>query len=523
MRSDQLESGGSRPPSAIGGGRLIDRLGPVGRWIRGRRAAPWRVAALAVAASLAAAGSVAVFSPQSDRVEWLDGGRQFAPDEVEAMASALAIKGIAARADDWGRIGVEPARLAEAQKVLEQQGLGRKPLIQELDDPDRPSLLDDSASRADVFLRAEARKVERALDGVPGIGSAVVVLKPKPGRPAFAFAKPEVAGAGVRLRAEPGRTISPMTVERVLNVVTTFTQLDPEAVTIIDAQGDALLRAGDRGHALSMRAEARARAWEAAIAEELSRVVDGARVEVRLEGPPIGDRGAEAPEAGSAAVSQGVVAVVPNGPMSLDRPPAAARGAGTVEPGAGSSSGPGPGSGEDAIPGRANVLVEVPASYYLARHEAFADGEEPGREILDRFVAFTEEYVRSIVAHVIPEESLGRLQVLMLPLSNDEAGLAEERGPAGRRGWAGPWWAPAAVVGGGAALALLAAAGGWLPGFRPAPRAPAEPGAPRPHLMPSLRDDDTPGPADRVRELVRRDPSAAAAVLRRWVDQGVDA
>jgi hypothetical protein len=513
MRSEDREAVGARPAPATGGGRLVDRLGPIGPWLRDRRYAPWRSAALAIVVVLAVAAGMTFVAPEAPPVSWVDNSRSFPPDEVEALTRALAMKGIDVEVDDRGRVGVSPDRLAEALKVLDQQGLDRRSLSQEVDDPARPSLLADSREWTQVYLTSEATRLQRAIEGIPGLLSAVVVLQPGPSRP---FASPELARAGIQLRADRDRAISPDTVERVLNKVTAFTDLEAKDVTIIDARGDALLKAGDERLALSMRAEARARGWEAAIAEELARVVEGARVEVRLE-EPIAPDPPDSAKVMPSIEGEGEpepprwkpVSVVANGPMSLEKPRPSRPSPPTSEPAA------------EPIAVRANVLVEVPASYYLARHDAFADGKEPRREVLDRFVSYTEDYIHRIVAHVIPGESLGRLQVLMLPLPPEPAESSPRVQQA--RAWPGYWWAPAVIIGVGAALALLAAAGGRLSGRRSSPRpGPTASDLPRPHL-PTLRDDDTPGPADRVRELVRSDPTAAAAVLRRWVEQGADA
>src|SRR5690606_28295029 len=148
--------------------------------------------------------------------------------------------------------------------------------------------------------------------------------------------------------------------------------------------------------------------------------------------------------------SQAVVAV-PNGPISLDEPP------GSAIPRA--SSPQGLPSAEPSLV-RANVLVKVPATYYLARHDAFLNGRDSRQDVLDRFVAFTEEYVRTIVAHVIPEGSLGRVQILMQPLPNEPAEAPVSSRDSRRE--AALWWAPAAVLGAAGLVVLIAAAGGWL-------------------------------------------------------------
>lgn len=516
MRSEDREPGGARSAPGAGRRRLGERLQALSGWLRDRRQAPRRVAALAIVVAIIALVSSSLIPPRAEQTEWLDQGRAFPPDQAEALLNELALKGIDAQDDGRGRISVPPTRLAEALKVLHQLGLGRSSILQEVENPARLPLMADAAERTEIHLRAEARKIERALQEIPGIQSAVVVLMPKPGRP---FARPETARAGVHLRADRGQSLSPTTVDRVLNVIATFSQLKADDVTIIDAQGDALLKAGDPTFARGMRAEALARSWEAAIAEQLSPVIDGALVEVRLDAPIDADppvpvvptRDADAPTfepTPSSPPATVEVEVVPNGPMSLDPEPES-----TVPAS--------PPLLAEPPPTRANVLIKVPASYYLARHDAFLNAREPKQDVLDRFVAFTEDYVHTIVAHVIPEASLGRVQILMQPLPNEPdkpRSIARDT-----RQEAALWWVPAAVLAGVAGLALMAATGGWLSGRRPALRASsAMAGTSRPHLPP-MQDDDAPGPADRVRELVRSDPSAAAAVLRRWVEQGADA
>jgi hypothetical protein len=78
-----------------------------------------------------------------------------------------------------------------------------------------------------------------------------------------------------------------------------------------------------------------------------------------------------------------------------------------------------------------------------------------------------------------------------------------------------PWWTPAAVGGGVVAVASLVAAGRLLSQRRPSP------GPPRARRRERFdREDAGPGPAERVRAFVRRNPDAAAGVLQRWIGQG---
>ncbi len=77
-------------------------------------------------------------------------------------------------------------------------------------------------------------------------------------------------------------------------------------------------------------------------------------------------------------------------------------------------------------------------------------------------------------------------------------------------------WLPVAAAAALAAVGLMALGGGLIAARRPSSRVP----------RPVRRDPfeagvgDDAGPGERVRELIRLDPAAAAGVLHRWIAQG---
>jgi len=76
-------------------------------------------------------------------------------------------------------------------------------------------------------------------------------------------------------------------------------------------------------------------------------------------------------------------------------------------------------------------------------------------------------------------------------------------------------WGIVAVI--AAAVALVTALASWIQAVRRPIRLPE----PEVHTRRYRVDSgDEPNPSDRVRELVRRDPEAAASVLQRWTTQG---
>ena len=445
--------------------------------------------AIAVAAVLVASASSALIGHEERRLQWLGGGRPFVIEEARALRDLLAAESIDAEVDDRGRVGVAAEDFAEAIALARSSGLDRRTTLERLNNPESPSLFDGPARRAEVALRQQAGVVEAAVIAADeAILKAVVVLTPGPSR---SFELPRPVKAGVQLFFDRGRAPSAATLDGILNIVVTFTGVPAEDVMILDARGKALVQSGDPGAVRSMRAEIRARDWQAAIAEEIGRMVDGAIVVVTPEEPVGPD---PSPESRRSPAGAGAVVAAP---MSLDRPPSISRDDGSNRT-------------------RANVLVEVPAGFYNRRYRDFNGGREPRFEDLAPFVDYTREQIEVVVAHVIPKQAMGELRVLMLPLEPEDAEEPAASGP--RRRWSSYWWAPAVGLGGVAGLALLAAAGGVLP-RRHAPGRPSR-AIPAPHL--TTLDVDEPGAADRVRELVRRDPGAAAAVLRRWVGSGGD-
>ncbi len=96
-------------------------------------------------------------------------------------------------------------------------------------------------------------------------------------------------------------------------------------------------------------------------------------------------------------------------------------------------------------------------------------------------------------------------------------GAQPARGPSGRRRLAPPvleWGIIGAL---GAVTSILVIAGSWLRIARRPSRPPEPAGRSRRYHVGSALQ---PSPSERVRELIQRNPEAAASVLQRWVGQG---
>ena len=135
---------------------------------------------------------------------------------------------------------------------------------------------------------------------------------------------------------------------------------------------------------------------------------------------------------------------------------------------------------------------------------------------------WSDDEIKERVARALPKGELGDVAIERVdePLHVHISTPIAATEPVART-WTKPEWLPYAVAGGALGLVALAAGGGLLVGRRrrPAPRS-AEPAGVRTRFDREDARTARPAPSERVRELVRRDPEAAAGVLQRWIGQG---
>jgi hypothetical protein len=176
----------------------------------------------------------------------------------------------------------------------------------------------------------------------------------------------------------------------------------------------------------------------------------------------------------------------------------------------------------------ARVWVRVPRSYYLAKA---APDRDPSPERLKEIVRRTEALIAVAVEHVVPPELTTPGAPIDLKIDTlydgEPAGvsLRAQVVTDTRRPLSG--WLPAVAAGGGLIVVLsgLGVGVGVLAWRRP-PRRPSRVAATRPggggggSRYRADAAEGSPGPAERVRELIRLSPEAAAGVLQRWIGQG---
>jgi hypothetical protein len=161
------------------------------------------------------------------------------------------------------------------------------------------------------------------------------------------------------------------------------------------------------------------------------------------------------------------------------------------------------------------VWVKVPRSFYL---KAVAP-REPNFDDLQRLMDRNKDLIETAVHHVVPKGQLEEpIRIDMIPDVRIEAAVQVTTTASARPV---PWWLPAALAGVSTAAVLavgFAVLAARRPNFAPAPRAGS--GRSRYKIDEPPDDGPGPGPSERVRELVRLSPEAAASVLHRWTGQG---
>ena len=158
------------------------------------------------------------------------------------------------------------------------------------------------------------------------------------------------------------------------------------------------------------------------------------------------------------------------------------------------------------------VLVSVPRSFYL--NADIRDNREPNKDDLRSLKDRTEEDIRRCIGMITPRSESWRVDIFTIP---DEVSLNRPvvvQSPVDARRRVPDWGVVGTVV---AAVSILAAVGSWIKATRrPAVLADSAVSSRRYHVDSASE----PGPSERVRELVRQNPEAAASVLQRWTGQG---
>jgi flagellar M-ring protein FliF len=459
-----------------------------------------RLALLALAAAVVASAAMLALPLDRDELRWLYDGRKFSGEAALEIQKALAVEKVAFQADSAHRIGVAASRWGDAMAALEKHGV-EPPSLEELE-KDRPTsdVWSDRDDRAALERWRLERWLKASIEGYAGgIRSAHVSIKRSL---VGTKLRPEWKVGGLVLldveRRPPHRVIR--SIQTLL--ASKVDGLAPESVTIGDQSGNFFLDASNPGAASATRVLARAEELRDALLVKLTPLVPGIDVDVTVDPPSPSDPPAKAhpvPKRSAPPAAELEQGVRPNMPVGLEPDPA-------------------PAPAEPAGPGRASIWVKVPRSYYLRIARDNAPGRTPSQDDLKVYHQKTCEQVDHAVAVLIPPPERGRVMVDIIQdaLVADPAPADAPASVDAARAW--PNWVAPAALGAGAGLGVAVVLGtgvGLLASRRPSAR-PSRSSV-RSGLSVDAPSGPVPGPSERVRDLVRRDPEAAAGVLQRWI------
>lgn len=498
MRTDQSS------PVAAARTRLRAWTGRARRWLAAQ--GPVARIALLVAALAALLGFGYVSTPERGPAGpgwvWILEGRSLSRAQLARVRDTLDVQGIAYTSDRSNRIGVKLDRKAEAIEALAKARVA-PPTLDEIDEQTGESrgLFEgpDEVARRDQKLLIESIKAQiKDLD--ESIDSALVRINRVR---AGGYRGGEVVSAFVNLRVVDNRQLGHEVIDRIQTILTGLVpDLKPDAITVID-RARTYMSAGNRELKEQVTTRAREGQWRDAILVAL-RYIRGVDVRVQLEIPPPAPAPvvAATPEPSDLASAE---TVRPNVPLAVEPDP-------LPEPAPAAPPAP----PAPARP-RANVWVSVPRSFYLMAYEAQSPHRKPRPEDLKAFEATTERTIQNAVHSVIQRDDLGRVDIDTV---QDDLALAAPPAPAviPDPQFAVPW----PVVSGGIGLLVIVAGVMAVHLVRVARRPAPRPAAAnrRADFASDAGQGIAPGPSERVRELIRLDPEAAAGALQRWIGHG---
>ncbi|GAC1469388.1 MAG: hypothetical protein NVSMB9_13160 [Isosphaeraceae bacterium] len=431
---------------------------------------------------------------------------------------ALDAKHIRSRVDDKKRVQVAAERLDEADEIVAKLDVGPRPLS-EIDDWARASNPWDAfGAREQRQEQAENKRLGAMISRMDGLISADVTIKRVksrgPGRPT------STASALIYLETEENRKIAEGTVEKIQALIlAAVPEIRAVDVNIFDTKGNHYLDV--RSPSLSAQAKNRARREE--LRQEILKELDGLKgVQVSVRLVPASAPLPLPPVPSPASAPRGDEVRLPPLAMGLNQPveqneePVFGSSPDDLKPAldpgpVAAAPAPPPSAGaEPTVPLKAKVWVKVPRSFYLKA----SPNREPSLDELQQIARKTEGLIDTAVRQVVHPGELDEVVVSTFPdeLPDRDTPVPPGAGDGHR---ALSWWVPVGAAA-GASASLVSIAFGVLAARRPALRPAARPRDDRGRYKIDAASDAGPGPSERVRELIRLNPEAAASVLRRW-------
>jgi flagellar biosynthesis/type III secretory pathway M-ring protein FliF/YscJ len=449
---------------------------------------------LTVFGIVAASGGLGYLATIPSPGKNLGEGRQYSTDAIAQIRRALDVAHIEYRLEDR-RIGVAADRYDEATDVVSKLEINHRSIPEIRKEFQVSRLWDSPRDKDERELRAREEILETIIGSLDGIVSASVVINRTQTKTG---ARPTtVTTAFVWLETKDSREIGPKTVQSIKGIiVANEPALKPDAVSVWDWKGRPYLDPSNP----ALDTISRTRAREEELAQEIFEHIDwinGAQVNVQMVARPAPEP--VAPVKKPATVAELRVGV--NQPLDTVQEPASPE-----EPAR---------SAEPKTPVAtdfARIWVKVPRSFYYLKA---LPNRNPSLEDLQSIQGRTEMFIKRAVGYVLPS---GTFEISVDTIPDDVVirdPLVAPAVPETRR--IPSWWIPAGVGGGVAALLLIVGLG-LLATRRPRRAVAAEPA--RVRFTVEAAPESGPGASERVRELIRHNPEAAASVLHRWIGQG---
>lgn len=456
-------------------------------------------------------------------VRYLASSRRFSSDDLIKICRALDKQRIAYRVDDQRRVEVASDQFEQAAEAFSKLELGQLPIDVIRNESSSIGFWDGAEERERKEKLRLEKLLERLISDQEGVLWLVVSID-KPHASAFSRsnAKPT---AFVYVETEGGRALPYRTIQAIPTILAANVRdLAPGSITVMDRRGNHYLEPGNP----TLGDNSRNRAREEEISEEILQKLDwikGVRVQVQVV-PRHAGYSAPAPGAGGKTNGQAVPNVAASrgdlGSRELPPlPPQAVMAAnqpllieGDREASAAAGNRAGSLHASEGQGERGQVVIHVPRSFYF-KMQIRSDDRDPSPEERQVMAERTERQIRTAVALVLPGSEPWKVDVDTIP---DDPALSRPpilANPSDSRHRFLEW----GIIGGlGVVVSIVAIAGSWMHVARRPARVP-EPAA-RTGRRYHVDSASQPSPSERVRELIERNPEAAASVLQRWVGQG---
>jgi flagellar M-ring protein FliF len=490
-----------------------------------RPAVKWALA-LAVFVALAMVSYWGAGSLSSLGVRYLASSKRFSSDDLIKVCRALDKQKIVYRVDEQRRVEVGSDQFDQAADAISKLDLGQHPIDEIRNDSTSIGFWDGPSEREKKEKLKLEKILERLISDQEGVLSPWVSID-RPHSSAFARTNPKPT-AFVYVETEGGRALPYRTIQAIPAILAANVRdLTPGSITVMDSRGNRYLDPGNP----ALGDNSRNRAREEEISEEILDKLDwikGVRVQVQVITAGAQDSAAATMGTGAIVRPNGTSVAAPSSSRgdagSRERPgtPAQPKMAanqplaleGDRDPAQAAAKGPGPSQASEATGERGRVVIRVPRSFYLKNQLRNDEQHDPSPEERLVMTERTERQIRTAVALLLPASDAWKVEVDTIPddsVLSRPAILPSAPGPRHR-------FLEWAIVGGvGVGVCILAIAASWARMTR-RPARPLELAAKTRRYH--VDSGSQPSPSERVRELIQRNPEAAASVLQRWVGQG---